>query len=417
MSYSNNQLVNATINRVHALTDYKIHNDLDKQYEFQKKTILADVTLTDNEKSEAMKALLRSYDLGKITYNEFQMNAFIPDKIPEWIPYNKFQNIKYLTKGGCSEIYIADWIDGGYIEWDSEKKELKRFGEFGFKQTVILKRLENVESANQRWFEEAKSHLTISNKWPDIVQCFGLTQEPLNRNYMLVMNKMDMDLRKYLQQNHNQLSWKERMQIIISIILALTRIHKENAIHRDLHSGNILFKKGTPLEYKNLMKQCWDADPSIRPDIDTLWTKINEINILYQNKSDESLTQPGENNNLKLENFTSNSKLFTSKVHQFENLPEPRNATEEELEVFHSRLYDFYIPNNINDFDKLSNQKDGTSKINSIFEDVQKNDCKGGVIQKQIKKYQVNFDDEDEVHNSPNLHSEEQDKLAIPDGI
>ena len=36
-------------------------------------------------------------------------------------------------------------------------------------------------------------------------------------------------------------------------------------------------------------------------------------------------------NNLKtnsLNNYSSSSRLFTSKVHQFENLPEPRNATE-----------------------------------------------------------------------------------------
>ncbi|RGB30849.1 kinase-like domain-containing protein [Rhizophagus diaphanus] len=227
------------------------------------------------------------------------------------------------------------------------------------------------------------------------------------------MNKLDIDLRKYLQQNHNQLTWKERIQIITDISLALQRIHYENAIHRDLHSGNILFKfhcglnisdlgfcgpadkplksiygnlpyiapevivgkeqtfksdiysigmlmwevssgqppfinyehdyylamnivngirpkivPGTPLEYKNLMKQCWDADLSKRPDIIRLDEKIREINLFYQSKSNESLTQPEENNNFEMENCTSSSKLLTSKLHQFDNLPEPRNVTE-----------------------------------------------------------------------------------------
>src|SRR3954453_697816 len=231
---------------------------------------------------------------------------------------------------------------------------------------------------------------------------------------MLVMNIMDMDLRNYLQQNHNQLTWKERIQITYDIIDALDSIHSENAIHRDLHSGNVLhssrnldwyisdlgfcgpadksptsiygnlpymapetisrkeytFKSdiygiamlmweissgqppfsnyehdvdfamsiingmrpkvvpGTPLEYKSLMEQCWDADPLKRPDIDSLWDKIHEINLQYQNISSE-LTQPNQsevNNDIKT-NYKS-SKLLTSKVHQFENMPEPRNATE-----------------------------------------------------------------------------------------
>ncbi|RIA97952.1 kinase-like domain-containing protein [Glomus cerebriforme] len=58
---------------------------------------------------------------------------------------------------------------------------------------------------------------------------------------MLVMNLMHMNLRNYLQQNHNKLIWKEKIQIINDIISSLYRIHQENAIHRDLHSGNILF--------------------------------------------------------------------------------------------------------------------------------------------------------------------------------
>ena len=51
---------------------------------------------------------------------------------------------------------------------------------------------------------------------------------------------MDMDLRKYLQQN-KKTTWKEKIQITFNIISALNKIHGEKAIHRDLHSGNVLY--------------------------------------------------------------------------------------------------------------------------------------------------------------------------------
>ena len=70
--------------------------------------------------------------------------------IVEWIPFNNLQNIKYLTKGGCSEIYSANWIGGPYFEWDNKVQQLKRFGTL----KVILKKLVNVESANRSWLEE-----------------------------------------------------------------------------------------------------------------------------------------------------------------------------------------------------------------------------------------------------------------------
>src|SRR5204862_1000702 len=82
-----------------------------------------------------------------------QMESLNPLGIVEWIPYDKLQNIKYLTEGGFSKIYTADWINGRYFEWDSKKQQLKR--EYEFKsQLVILKRLENVENANHSWLEE-----------------------------------------------------------------------------------------------------------------------------------------------------------------------------------------------------------------------------------------------------------------------
>ncbi|CAB4424253.1 unnamed protein product [Rhizophagus irregularis] len=497
MSVIREEIVYAAVNRSNTLINHNIHNDIHKQHEFKKQTILTDNTLTKDEKTHAINWLTRSYDRDKILNNsgpkrtcenckeeclatlyceicvriylktkfsnwtsgnvnidnliqKCQMETLRPNVIIEWIPYNNLENIRYLTKGGFSEIYTADWIDGRYEEWDSKKQQLKKFGRL----KVILKGLENVESANKSWFEEAKSHLTISNKRTEIVQCFGLTQNISNRNYMLVMLKLDTDLREYLQQNYNKLTWKVNINIAFEIVRALYFIHFENAIHRDLHSGNILFSKfynrwyisdlgfcgpadksskciygnlpyiapevingkehtfksdiysiailmweissgqpsfinrehdynlvmniingirpkivlGTPVEYKNLMKECWDADPSKRPDIKTLAFKIQEMNLYYQNMTDESF-QSEINRNLELDktNSSTDSILFTSKIHQFENLPEPRNATEEELEAFHSKSYDFNIPNNIDDFNKSSNKNDDSmmSNINS----------------------------------------------------
>ncbi|UZO12167.1 uncharacterized protein OCT59_003715 [Rhizophagus irregularis] len=73
-------------------------------------------------------------------------------------------NIRYeliYELSGFSEIYTADWIDGYYEEWDFKNQQLVRNGT----QEVILKRLDDAESINRTWFEEAKSHLTIGNKW------------------------------------------------------------------------------------------------------------------------------------------------------------------------------------------------------------------------------------------------------------
>ncbi|GBC47073.2 kinase-like domain-containing protein [Rhizophagus irregularis DAOM 181602=DAOM 197198] len=132
-----------------------------------------------------------------------------------------------------------------------------------------------------------------------------------------------------------------------------------------------------------------------------------------------------------MENCTSSSKLFTSKLHQFDNLPEPRNATEEEQEAFHSnKSYVFYIPNNIDDFNKSSSKKNSTSKVNSIFKVSNKklsnvfkitskndDDYKVESMRKRIKKLHINDNDEVEAHNNPNLHSEEQDELELPENI
>ncbi|CAB5381431.1 unnamed protein product [Rhizophagus irregularis] len=107
------------------------------------------------------------------------------------------------------------------------------------------------------------------------------------------------------------------------------------------------------------------------------------------------------------ENYTSSS-LFTSKIHNFGNLPEPRNATEEEQEVFHSKSYDFNIPNNINDFNKSNEQNSSkSSKVITIFRDSNEK------LFKEFKKLQI-FSNNDEKEKTQK-YVDEQDELEIPD--
>ncbi|PKY43950.1 hypothetical protein RhiirA4_399334 [Rhizophagus irregularis] len=193
------------------------------------------------------------------------------------------------------------------------------------------------------------------------------------------------------------------------------------------------------------MEQSWDADPTKRPDIKTLYSKIKEMNRLnYQNelKKNKSivkklfekikLSKSKANTISKINvsnsfetNNTSTSRLFTSKVYQFKNLPEPKNATE----AFHSKPYSFSIPYNIEDLDNKSNNN--TSKSNDIFKDDSKklskvfgnmqinsnNDNQDNYKEEtiQVKKHNIDdINDNDEIYNNPNLHSEEQDEFEIP---
>ena len=99
----------------------------------------------------------------------------MPGLVAEWIPYDNLQNIKYLTKGGFSKIYTAEWIDGEYLEWNPKKQQLTRLGV----HDVILKRLENVENANQSWLEEV-----------------------CNINYLRIIINVLLTVHKYFRQNH-----------------------------------------------------------------------------------------------------------------------------------------------------------------------------------------------------------------------
>ncbi|RGB41158.1 hypothetical protein C1646_752408 [Rhizophagus diaphanus] len=125
-------------------------------------------------------------------------------------------------------------------------------------------------------------------------------------------------------------------------------VEREYTLASDIYSIATLMweissgQPATPLEYRNLMEQCWDANPSERPDIDRLYNKICEMsNLYYQDGSNKLYNEPFHKYNINLYQFFQSNKsksfkanygsrLITSKIYNFEHLSslKLKNATE-----------------------------------------------------------------------------------------
>jgi hypothetical protein len=65
-------------------------------------------------------------DIDKFIQN-IQLSAHVDAKVAlEWIPYDRFYNIKYIAKDRFGKIYKASWIDGCVDRWDDQNQNWKR---------------------------------------------------------------------------------------------------------------------------------------------------------------------------------------------------------------------------------------------------------------------------------------------------
>ncbi|GET54096.1 kinase-like domain-containing protein [Rhizophagus irregularis DAOM 181602=DAOM 197198] len=146
----------------------------------------------------------------------------------KWIPYSQFKDVKEMTKGGYGIIYKATW---------SNNKKNKN-------ETVILKRFENSKNIGKYFLNELKScDHCFKDKGCHIIETYGFTKDPELEDYILVMEyATGGDLHKHLQKDFASITWnKEKLRILHQISIGLKTIHNKKFIHRDFHSGNILF--------------------------------------------------------------------------------------------------------------------------------------------------------------------------------
>ncbi|CAB4414728.1 unnamed protein product [Rhizophagus irregularis] len=208
--------------------------------------------------AKRFKDNFKNWTSGNKNIDEFiqhsQLNALHYYNYIEWVPFEKFQNITYITEGGFGKIYSAEWPEGNIIHWDIENQKWHRYEGY---DKYALKSLNNSSDISSDFLDEVKSYLHIHLF--NIVRCFGITQNPNTKEYMMVlMYCRNGNLRNYLNNSEKYINYEKKINMLTFLAKGLLDIHNAGIVHKDFHSGNILHNGSLP--FISDLGMCQPAD-------------------------------------------------------------------------------------------------------------------------------------------------------------
>uniref|UniRef100_U9UPE0 Protein kinase domain-containing protein n=1 Tax=Rhizophagus irregularis (strain DAOM 181602 / DAOM 197198 / MUCL 43194) TaxID=747089 RepID=U9UPE0_RHIID len=169
------------------------------------------------------------------TDDPLKIYEFIKNKVKvsckniKMIEYSETEDFERIAEGGFGIIYKATW----------NNKSLESYSSI-----VAVKKFLNSQDISKDFINELKSFDQYHNRFEHIIKYYGITQDPETRDHMIIMQYADGgDLHNYLQKCFKDITWNDKLAIILEISRGVDCIHEENYIHRDLHSGNILSVK------------------------------------------------------------------------------------------------------------------------------------------------------------------------------
>jgi hypothetical protein len=108
--------------------------------------------------AKRFKDNFKNWTSGNNDIDEFiqqsQLDAVHYKKYLEWIPFENFKNVTFITKGGFGKIYSAKWPEGYIYYWDIENQKWEKFSE----RKVALKSLDNSSYTHtrQKYWDSSK---------------------------------------------------------------------------------------------------------------------------------------------------------------------------------------------------------------------------------------------------------------------
>ncbi|CAB4395964.1 unnamed protein product [Rhizophagus irregularis] len=137
----------------------------------------------------------------------------------KYYDYSQFSDVNVIGTGGFGKVYRANWKDSTYL---------------------ALKSFSNFNSATAK---EVVHELKLQRDvhfCKNIISFYGITADE-NKNYLFVLEYADGGtLKQYLKKNLNNLTWDNKINLAYQLASAVSCLHKEKIVHRDLHSSNVL---------------------------------------------------------------------------------------------------------------------------------------------------------------------------------
>ncbi|UZO02907.1 uncharacterized protein OCT59_021385 [Rhizophagus irregularis] len=111
---------------------------------------------------------------------EFQFKAKNEFECIEWIPFNEFDIIKEIGKGGFGTVYSATWKSGPLTMLNGNFGRINRSGQ----QKVAIKTLGRSDNITKEFLHELEAHIkcatTYSSDFFAVLRCYGLSQDPVS---------------------------------------------------------------------------------------------------------------------------------------------------------------------------------------------------------------------------------------------
>ncbi|GES80790.1 kinase-like domain-containing protein [Rhizophagus clarus] len=294
----------------------------------------------------------------------------------EWVPFDRFEDIKQIGVGGFAKVFSATWIDGQAKYKRQDDGSWKKLDPEPIK--VALKRLNESQNMSAEYLNEIKTHWKLNKLYRNLLKFYGMTRDPETKEFVMITQFAEKgNLRSFLSNNFNNILWKDKLYLFFGVIMAELSSGKP-PFHKRKHDFTLAleicnglrpdFGKGTPEAYKKLAYGCMNAIPDQRPTAEELcnilefWHECYDEKYKkkerfgYKVKDIKSMFEEADKeiSNISTSYEKNSDAIYTSRVFSFNNLSEPNNPSinnslyqnEEENEI-DSGLYNLKISDSL----------------------------------------------------------------------